>query len=457
MKKLSIYITVLLAAALTACNEDFNEGVASPQSYGQEEAAGKITFTATGVDPINLGNVEEESVAVAVFTAPAVEEEATLSYKMKLDNKVTLTVDDKGYVATEDLQNAVAQIYGIRPVERTMNAVLTAYVAVGKTVYAAPAESYELKVTPEAPVIEGAYYLTGELTWAKDISFGNTSADPYTNSVFTVTVPARIINSTGAQDTYFLIRSNTGKKLGALEAENDALEGNLVIADAANPIKISGGDYKSVKISIDMMDGTYKIEKLSDAPYLWVAGNHQGWTPAEGATLYKSENSDAYWGMSDLNGGYKFTAQPYWPDDTNGGKDYGFNDFTTKEGDITNDGGNLNTPQGLYYFVVNLNDKYIAATKINTMDIIGSAVKGWGEKDGVEMLYDMTEKCWTLKTSMVVGEFKIRVNSNWDSGISFGGTLDAPYPFTQDNIVLDASGNYTIKFYLNGRLVLIKE
>ena len=51
MKKLSIYITVLLAAALTACNEDFNEGVASPQSYGQEEAASKITFTATGVAP----------------------------------------------------------------------------------------------------------------------------------------------------------------------------------------------------------------------------------------------------------------------------------------------------------------------------------------------------------------------------------------------------------------------
>ena len=89
MKKLSIYITVLLAAALT--------GVASPQSYGQEEAAGKITFTATGVAPINIGNVEEESVAVAVFTAPAVEEEATLSYKMKLDNKVTLIVDDKGF------------------------------------------------------------------------------------------------------------------------------------------------------------------------------------------------------------------------------------------------------------------------------------------------------------------------------------------------------------------------
>ena len=102
-KIINIYNRVT-GCALTACNEDFNEGVASPQSYGQEEAAGKITFTATGVAPINLGNVEEESVAVAVFTAPAVEEEATLSYKMKLDNKVTLIVDDKGYVATEDLQ-----------------------------------------------------------------------------------------------------------------------------------------------------------------------------------------------------------------------------------------------------------------------------------------------------------------------------------------------------------------
>lgn len=454
MKKLSIYITVLLAAALTACNEDFNEGVASPQSYGPEEAAGKITFTASGVDPINLGDVETELVAVSSFTAPAVEEEdATLTYQMKLDNKVTLAVDDQGYVAAEDLQNAVAQIHGIRPVERTMNAVLTAYIAVGKTVYAAPAEGYELKVTPAAPVIEGAYYLAGELTWDKEVAFGNTSGDPYTNSVFTATVPAKITDNTGAKDTYFLIKSNTGKKLGALDAENDALEGNLVLAEAANPIKISGGDYKSVKITIDMMQGTYKIEKLSEAPYLWIAGNHQGWTPSEGSTLYKPENPGAYWGMSELNGGYKFTAQPYWPDGSNGGIDYGFDYFATKEGDIENDGGNLNTPQGVYYLVVNLDDMYVSATKITSMDIIGAAVGGW--EYGIDMPYDTAEKCWTLKTDMTAGEFKLRLNSNWT--VSFGGTLDALNPFTQDNLALDVAGKYTIKFYLTGKLVLIKE
>lgn len=454
MKKLSFYITVLLAAALTACNEDFNEGVASPQSYGPEEAAGKITFTATGVDPINLGDVETELVGVATFTAPAVEEEdATLTYQMKLDNKVILAVDEQGRVSTEDLQNAVAQIHGIRPVERTMNAVLTAYVAVGKTVYAAPAEAYELKVTPAAPVIEGAYYLAGELTWDKEIAFGNTSADPYTNSVFTATVPAKITDDTGAKDTYFLIKSNTGKKLGALEADNDALEGNLVLSDAAFPIKISGGDYKSVKISINMMEGTYKIEKLSEAPYLWIAGNHQEWSPEKGSTLYKPEGNNAYWGMSELNGGFKFTAQSYWPSSENDAIDYGFDYFNTKSENITGNEGNLIIPQGIYYLVVNLDDKYVSATEITSMDIIGAAVGGW--ESGIDMPYNTTEKCWTLTTEMSAGEFKFRVNSDWNT--SFSGTLDAPNPFAPGNILLDVAGKYTIKFYLTGKLVLIKE
>lgn len=454
MKKLSIYITMLLAASLTACNEDFNEGVASPQSYGQEEAAGKITFTATGVDPINLGNVSEESVAVAVFTAPVVQEEATFSYKMKLDNKVTLGVNSEGYVTTENLQDAVGQIYGIRPVERTMKAVLIAYVTSGKSVYAVPAEEFELKVTPKAPEIESAYYINGSLTWEQNVAFSNTSGDPYANSVFTTTVPAVITDNTGAEDAYFLIKSNSGKSLGVADADNDALEGNLVLSEAAKPIKISGGDYKSVKISINMMEGTYKIEKITDAPYLWIPGNHQGWAPSQAPTLFNPEGNKAHWGMSELNGGFKFTAQPYWPNDSNGGVDYGYDYFTSKEG-IANDGGNLSLPQGIYYMIVNLDDKYVSATEITSMDIIGTAVGGW--ENGKELTYDATEKCWTLKTEMTAGDFKLRVNSTWDPNISFGGTLDAPTPFSNDNIVMDASGNYTLKFYLSSRLVLIKE
>ena len=49
-----------------------------------------------------------------------------------------------------------------------------------------------------------------------------------------------------------------------------------------------------------------------DAPHLWIPGNHQEWKPSQAPTLYKPEGNNAYWGMSELNGGFKFTAQPYW-------------------------------------------------------------------------------------------------------------------------------------------------
>lgn len=452
MKKLSIYMMMLSAVMWTACDEDFNKDIASPQSYGQEEAASKITFAATGVAAINLGAVTEDSVTVGTFTAPDVQD-AVFSYKMKLDGKATVAVDAKGRVATEDLQNAVAQIYGIRPVEREMEAALTAYVSLDKAVYAASAEAYTLKVTPKAPVIEGAYYINGTLTWNENVAFGNASGDPYTNSVFTVTVPAVITEKAPAKDAYFRIQSASGKWLGAVEAEDDALEGNLLVSETANPIKVAGGDYKSVKISIDMMEGTYKVEKLADAPYLWVAGDYQGWNPSAAPTLLKPEGEQAYWGMVELNGGYKFTAQPYWPNDSNGGIDYGYYYFTNINGDISNGDTNLSSPQGLYYFVVNLNDTYVSATKITSMNLVGSVINDWDT--GLDMPYNESEKCWTVTAELKVGEFKLRINSSWDT--SFAGTLDAINPFATGNIALDASGTYTVKLYLNGRLVLIKE
>lgn len=452
MKKLSIYITVLLAASLTACNEDFNEGVASPQSYGQEKAAGKITFTATGVDPINLGDVEEESVAVAVFTAPAVEEEASLSYKMKLDNKVTLAVDDKGHVTTEDLQNAVAQIHGIRPVERTMNAVLTVYVSVGKTVYAASAESYELKVTPEAPVIEGAYYLTGSLTFDKAVAFSNKSSDVYANPIFTVTVPA-LTNSDGVvQASEFTIQSVSGKKYGTLQAE--ALEGNLVQKDDADAIQIpAGDDYKSIKITIDMINGTYKVEKLAYANFLWVPVA-DSWSPYNSSTL-SGVDSKLQFGIVSIKDQFKLTASSSW----NGG-DYGYSYFLKKEGISPVEGNdNMQVPEaGIYFLKVNLYDdkKEISAVKINSIGLIGDAtVGGWDEAAETDMPYDDTEKCWSTTTTLSAKTFKVRINKSWNTAI--GGSLDA---LNADggagNIALDTPGEYTVKLYLNGRLILIK-
>lgn len=59
-----------------------------------------------------------------------------------------------------------------------------------------------------------------------------------------------------------------------------------------------------------MMEGTYKVEKTTDAPYLWMPGNHQGWAPSQAPTLYKPEGNKAYWGMSELNGGLNLPHSP---------------------------------------------------------------------------------------------------------------------------------------------------
>lgn len=453
MKKISTYITILMAAALTACNENFNEGVAAPQSYQQEETADKITFSATGVGPINLGTIESSTLTIATFTAPAVNDVTSIAYRLTLDNRVSVAVDEQGQVSKEKLQDAVVKLHGIRPVERTMKAVLTALVTMDKTVYSASSDEFELKATPKAPAIESAYYLQGSLTWDQPIAFANASGDPYTNSVFTITLPSLTVDENGALDAYFLVKSNSGLSLGAAQADNDVLEGNLILSENAYPIKVSGGNYGAVKITINMMEGTYKIVKETETPYLWIPGYHQDWNPSKASTLYKLNDDNRYWGFAALNGGFKLTAQPYWPNGQNGGIDYGYDYFTTKEG-IGNDGGNLHLPQGLYFLKVNVNDHWIEATPIESLDIIGSAVGGWDT--GKALTYDETEQCWKLQTEMTAGEFKFRVNSTWIPDNSLGGTLDAPRPFA-GNITLDVAGQYTIKLYLNGRLVLIKE
>lgn len=452
MKKLSIYIMMLLAVGVTACNEDFNKDLAAPQGYDPDAAAGEITLAATAVPSIDLSTVTDDSVVVCSFSRSDVEG-ASYSYKMTLNGKATLVVDAQGRAATVDVQEAIAKVYGIRPVERTMDGVLSVYAVLNGTTYTASADKIEFKATPKAPLIEGAYYINGTLTWNEKISFGNSSGDPYQNSIFTVIVPALITDENKAKDATFLIQSQSGQQIGSTEEGSDALEGILAPSTTPYPIKVAGGDYKSVKISIDMMEGTYQIEKLADAPYLWVAGNHQEWAPESAPTVFKPSGQAAYWGIVALNGGFKFTGQSYWPGGNNGGVDYGYGYFTTWEGGIADDGGNLSLPQAIYYLVVNLDKKYVSATKIDHVGLIGEALGSW-DADVVDMTYDATEKCWTATADFVAGDFKIRLNRDWPN--SFGGTMDAPNPFGSSNMVLDVAGNYTVKFYLNGRLVLIK-
>lgn len=200
------------------------------------------------------------------------------------------------------------------------------------------------------------------------------------------------------------------------------------------------------------MNGTYEVEKLSYANFLWVPVS-SSWSPYNSATL-SGVDAKLQFGMVSIEKEFKFTASSSW----NGG-DYGYSYFTTRKGVLPVEGNdNMQVSEaGIYFLKVNLydNKREITATKINTIGLIGDAtVGGWDTDAETNMPYDDTEKCWSTTTTLSANHFKIRINKEWATAI--GGSLDAlNADGGADNIKLDTPGEYTVKLYLNGRLILI--
>ena len=110
---------------------------------------------------------------------------------------------------------------------------------------------------------------------------------------------------------------------------------------------------------------------------------------------------------------------------------------------------------GAYQIKVNTNTNIWACTKIATMGLNGTAVKGNTDKDP-EMVFDAATMTWTLTTELAAGNFRIRANNN--NAVTYGKNMVNGYlvpdtkgtDFTVTNagiykIVLNLkiAGNYT--------------
>ena len=72
-------------------DEDFNEDVAAPQSWEQEDGK-SVSFSATAASAIDLATVTADSVAVCSFTAPPVSEGQTITgFDLSFDQKIRIT------------------------------------------------------------------------------------------------------------------------------------------------------------------------------------------------------------------------------------------------------------------------------------------------------------------------------------------------------------------------------
>ncbi|MCC8187482.1 MAG: hypothetical protein LIP08_08230 [Bacteroides sp.] len=190
--------------------------------------------------------------------------------------------------------------------------------------------------------------------------------------------------------------------------------------------------------------GVVKVVPIQEGSYLWVLGDHQGWSMDNPAPRLSSNDEVVYEGFLYLNGGFKLTGENGWDDD-----DYIWGKGAT-DGLLESPGGNLEATPGFYRLVVDLENLTYEIIPATTWGIIGNATPG-GWDNETPMTYDSQANTWSVTLDMIEGgEYKFRANNDWV--ISVGGSASSLI-YNAGNLTFDqSSGNYTIVMYLENDL-----
>lgn len=444
---------------MVSCTEDYTDW-ANPQTNPQEVAVAFGNGSVTPVDVINLADVTEDKVQVASIVAPTSSNAAyTPTIKINLGDK-TFDIDNDGKMATADLATYIAETYGKRPDERDINATLDAWISNGSTVVKmATSETFQVKAIPVAPVIEEGYYLVGDMFTTEDgvngwntisakQAFKHSDKDVYDDPIFTITF------ETTKADQYWKIIPKANVDAGNTDASaagvvgpkidgDDSMTGLLTNADAKAGKIAEPGKYK---LTLNMMDYSYTIEKVMYDPFIYFIGSTDGWGSNDQKLALVDEETGTYTGyvyIADPNGaGFEFKFQR---EQGNWDTAIGASNFVTFK-DAAKDpqnGNNLgvNAGEGVYYMDVNLSEGTITATKVESMSMVGD-FQNWNIAGPTPMTWNAEEYCFEATNAGVtdVG-WKFVVNKGWS--INLGGSINN---LEQDGANLTVAGN-TIKLY----------
>ena len=444
--------------SMVSCTEDYTDW-ANPQSNPEEEAVAFGNGSVAPVDVINLADVTGDKVKVASIVAPtSTKDTYTQSFKISFDGQ-TFDIDADGNMAKADLVNYITGKWGKRPTERDIDATLDAWQSNGSTAAKmATSETFQVKAIPEAPFIDAAYYLVGDMfnveavgdaaaidgwnTVSAKQAFKHSEKDVYDDPVFTITF------ETTKADQYWKIIPK--KNIDADDLWAPGVVGPKVDGDDSMTGALTNGDAKAGKIAkagkykltINMMDYSYTLEEVNYDPFIYFIGATDGWTNAEQKLALVDDAKGVYTGYlycADPNGrGNQFKFQRVagsWDNEINSGA------FSTFSGAATSEGGNIsvNAGEGVYYFDVNLGEGTITATKVETMGIIGGFNNWAGD---APMTWNAEEYCFEATNVGVTADgWKFRVNGDWP--INLGGSLNN-LTAGGDNITV--AGN-TVKLY----------
>ena len=444
------------AVSMAACTTKFEEP-AAPQSYEEEEARTlPTTFTVSAVESINLADVTDEFVPVAVLGASSLPEDATYGdFTVVLDQKYTIALDASLRAQKADLQEVVSKAYGLKPVERTFEAVVNSSVQIEGQGFGIKSNAIDLKLTAEAPMLETSYFYIGAANnWSntdKTYEFKNaTGKDFYEDPVVSVLIPAPVDGEGTRIDNWFKVAPgvcyesddfwNAASFIGAAENGETSYEGkfvmgqNDVVAKAFN-IGPATEECKFYSITLDLLAQTYKVVAQNFTEYIYYIGNGTGWSTS---IPLKSANLDGkYVGFGYVDGEFKFK-----PNENDWDGDY----ECVGEGLLGQGDANCPAPEvpGYYKIEVDLAAMtYSLSELITTIGVIGPAQAGNWDTD-TDMTFNPTTGAWETTITLSKDEFKFRANDAW--AINWGGNLDA-LTLDGSNIMAPDATEYKISLW----------
>ena len=403
--------------AMVSCTEDYTDW-ANPQINPEEEAVAFGNGSVTPVDVINLANVTEEKIQVASIVAPTSSDAGyTPTIKINLGDK-TYDIDNDGKMATS--------------------------------------ETFQVKAIPVAPVIDEGYYLVGDMFNAEGVdgwntvsakqAFKHSDKDVYDDPIFTLTFETKEANQCWKVIPKKNIDAETFWAAGVVgpKIDGDVSMTGLLTSDGPGAGKIAEpGKYR---LTLNMMDYSYTIEKVMYDPFIYFIGSTDAWGSSDQKLALVDDEKGTYTGYIYLadpnNAGFEFKFQRVagsW-DNAIGASNF----VTFKDAAIdANKGNNLgvNAGEGVYYMDVNLSEGTITATKVESMGMVGQ-FQGWDKEAPVPMTWNAEEYCFEATMAGVTADgWKFIVNKGWS--INLGGSINN---LEQDGANLTVAGN-TIKLY----------
>lgn len=315
-------MSALLGIAFTACTENFDPEV-GPQTNLPESplAASDVTMTSEA-SAINIESLIDAGTPITIGTATVREGAmpantvlaATVDFSNDPDfgKSITLpgSIDESNVVtvSASELQDMYFNNISRNPKTTDLYMRTTLYTVTNgasEAIIGKPGENYyavqNVQFTPLFKVqISPAYYIIGAAAgWtvdgARSQKFEHSDADVYEDPIFSIIVDA------GGDDCWFAIADDTSldaidagdwNQLFGTKGESEDLEGNM---DRRTNL---GGDHsfhvtgaKKLRITLNMMEYSYKIEPVNIADSYYLIGGPGDWS-ADAAMEMQFNHSD---------------------------------------------------------------------------------------------------------------------------------------------------------------------